>query len=204
MTLFVRSRSILTHPVQEWEVIAQEQTNLARLFFGYVMPLAAIGPIASLIEMTLIGVRVSFAGADRVPLTSGLEYCVVSYALTVLGTFALALIINALAPMFDGRKDAAQALKVSAYAGTAAWIASIFALIPALAFLSALGLYSFYLLYAGLPTLMQSPKERALGYAATVAGCAIVLFIFFGYAAQLLTSYPTTAQAATGVLRFQQ
>ena len=41
--------------------------------------------------------------------------------------------------------------------------------------LGILGVYSLYLLYLGLPVLMKSPKEKALGYTLVVVLAAIVL-----------------------------
>ena len=69
-----------------------------------------------------------------------------------------ALVIDALAPTFGGQKNFPAALKVSAYSSTAAWLAGIFQLIPAISILAVLGLYSLYLLWLGLPRLMRAPR----------------------------------------------
>jgi len=91
-------------------------------------------------------------------------------------------VIDALAPTFGGRKDFVSAMKVAAYTPTAAWLASVFMALPVLAILAALGLYSLYLFYLGLPVLMRAPQERALGYfLAVMVGViivwAIILFL---------------------------
>jgi hypothetical protein len=106
--------------------------------------------------------------------------------LALVSVYVLALIVNALAPAFSGQKSTAQSLKVTAYSATAAWLAGIFSLIPMLAILSILGLYSLYLLYVGLPVLMKSPPDKALGYTAVVIVCALVLFFIFGYLSSAL------------------
>jgi hypothetical protein len=46
--------------------------------------------------------------------------------------------------------------------------------------LTLLGLYSFYLLYAGLPKLMKAPQDKSLGYTAVVVLLSIVVFIVAG------------------------
>ena len=69
------------------------------------------------------------------------------------------------------------AFKVSAYSLTPTWLAGIFALVPAISFLSLLGLYGVYLLYLGLPRLMRTPDDKALAYTAVVVLAAIVLSI---------------------------
>ena len=105
----------------------------------------------------------------------------------------MALIIDAFAPAFGGQKSRIQALKVSAYASTAAWCAGIFALVPPLSFLGILGLYSLYLLYSGLPVLMKAPQEKAAGYTALVVVCAIVLFAMIGWVSGMFVTYPVTS-----------
>ena len=83
-----------------------------------------------------------------------------------------------------------QALKVAAYSSTAAWLAGIFILIPALGFLQILGLYSLYLLYLGLPRLMKTPEDKALVYTAIVIVAAFVIFAVIGAVGSFFISYP--------------
>jgi hypothetical protein len=92
----------------------------------------------------------------------------------------VALIIDALAPTFGAQKNFPNALKLAVYSYTPGWVAGIFLLIPGLSFLTVLGLYGLYLLWLGLPPLMRSPPEKALGYAAAVVVCAIILAIVLG------------------------
>jgi hypothetical protein len=68
-------------------------------------------------------------------------------------------------------------MKVSAYAPTAAWLAGVFNIIPALAILGILGLYSLYLLHTGIAALMKPPADKALIYTIAVIVCAIILWV---------------------------
>ncbi len=177
MALMERVKNILFQPKQEWPVIDAEQTSVGAIYMGYVVPLAAIGPAASLIGWSVLGMRIPFVGSMKIPIADGLRMALIQYAGALVGTFVLALIIDALAPTFGGQKNQIQALKVAAYSATAAWIAGIFGIIPALAILGLLGLYSLYLLYLGLPILMKSPQDKAMGYTVVVIVVAIVLAI---------------------------
>ena len=89
----------------------------------------------------------------------------------------IALFIDALAPTFAGSRDRRQALKVTAYSFTPAWLSSVLALSPVLpTVLQWVALfYGIYVLYLGLPVLMRSPPERALGYTATVVAGTLLL-----------------------------
>jgi hypothetical protein len=180
MNLVERVKRILLSPKTEWEVIDAEPTTAAELYTRYILPLAAITPIAQLIGYSAFGISLPFVGTYRVPIGSAITQAIISYVLTLAGTYVLALIIDALAPTFSGQRSQIQALKLAAYSLTASWVAGIFALVPGLRILTLLGLYSLYLLYLGLPTLMKAPREKAMGYTVVVIIAAVVLSLIIG------------------------
>lgn len=180
MNITERIKGILLRPKEEWPVIAGETTSVAELYQNYIFILAAIGPVASFIGMSLFGVGLPGGGTFRVPIARGIASAVVQYGLTLAGVYVLAYIIDALAPNFSGEKNFGQAFKLAAYSYVPGWLAGIFMLIPALGFLAILGLYGLYLLYLGLPVLMKSPQEKSTGYTIAVVVTAIVIFIVIG------------------------
>lgn len=181
MSLMERAKNILLQPKTEWPVIEGEQATTGSLYTGYIIPLALIGPVASIVGWSVFGFQVPGLGAIRYPIGIAVRNAVVVYVLSLLGVFVLALIIDALAPTFGGQKNQIQALKVSAYSYTAAWVGGIFNLFPSIALLGLLAaLYSCYLMFLGLPVLMKAPEDKAAGYAAVVIIVAIVLYFVIG------------------------
>jgi type III secretory pathway component EscS len=189
MNLVARAKAILMNPKQEWPVIEKETISTAELYTSYIVPLAAIGPIARAIGMSLLGVNLGILGSYRVSPSNAIGGAVVGFILALAGVWLLGWIIDFLAPKFGGQSNASQALKVAAYSSTAAWLAGGFAIIPALAILGILGLYSLYLLYLGLPALMKSPQDRSLSYTIVVVVAAIVIFAVIGLCAERLFPY---------------
>ncbi|MBW8734140.1 MAG: YIP1 family protein [Asticcacaulis sp.] len=174
--LVARVQNILLKPSPTWDEIAVEPSSIRSIYMGYVLPLAAIGPIAQAIGMSVFGVNVLFA-VYRTPFIWAVSQAIVSFVLTLVLVYVQALIIDALAPSFGGTKDRLSAFKVSAYSWTAAWLAGIFGIFPMLGILGILGLYSFYLMYRGLPKLMKAPDDKAIGYTAVVVIISIVMFM---------------------------
>jgi hypothetical protein len=184
--LFERVKNILLKPVETWNLIAIEPATAKGLYLGYAMILAAIRPIASLIGGQVFGYTL-LTVTYRPPLIGSIIGAIFSYVLSLAAIYILSLIIDALAPSFDGRKSHIQALKVAVYAYTASWVAGIFTIIPALGILAVLGsLYSLYLLYLGLPRLMNAPQAKALGYTAVCVIVAIILSIVVGVVVGML------------------
>jgi hypothetical protein len=174
--LFERAKNLLLKPAETWDAIALEEVEVQNLYKTWILPLAAIPPIATFIGLSIIGVG-AFGISYRVPFADGLAYAVVSYALSLGSVYAFAYIVDALAPNFGAEKNFKQAFKVSAYFPVAAWIAGVFALIPSLTILSIVGLYSLYLLFIGLPKLMKPAEGKGGGYTLAAIGVAVVLYL---------------------------
>ena len=170
--LIDRIKNILLTPQAEWDRITGEPADTNKLYLGYVLPLAAVAAICGVIGLSFIGVF-----GFRVGLVTALMGGVIQVVMGLVGVFALAFITNALAPNFGSQQDMGQAHKLAVYSSTAAFLAGVFALFPPLAILGIVGLYSFALLYIGLPRLMKTPEDKRLGYFITIVVVAIVVGI---------------------------
>lgn len=180
--LVARAKAIVLKPREEWPVIAAEPDDTSGLFTRYAMPLAAIGPVAAFLHGQLFGYGM-LGITWRPSLLGGLASMVTTYAISLAGLFVLALIVENLAPRFDGEASRPRALKLAVYGATASFLAGIFNLLPGLGMLGLLGLlglYSFYLFYTGASPLMKVPEAKALSFTAVTVVCAIVLSLVVG------------------------
>jgi len=171
--LVARVKGMIMAPGQEWRVIAREPVELVPLFTRYVMILAAIPAIAGFLLIAIWAPFHALTGA------------IVGYILSLVAVFVTAKIIEILAPNFGGPQDADAALKLAAFAPTAAWVSGAFLIVPVLGWLVALigGFYALYTLYLGVPLVMRVPQEKAAGFTLAVIGVAILVNI----AVRLLT-----------------
>ncbi|MEO8012462.1 MAG: Yip1 family protein [Dokdonella sp.] len=195
--LIARVQAILLTPKTEWPVIAAEPDTVAGLYKNYILLLAAIPALAGFIKGSLIGYSM-FGMSMRTPIGSGIAGMIVTYALTLGVVYVLAIIINALAPSFGGEKNQVQALKASAYAYTASWVASIATIIPLIGWLIALAgaIYGIYLLFLGLPHTMRSPSDKAVGYTAVTVIIGFILSLVVGAIVGGITAVGTMATGA--------
>jgi type II secretory pathway pseudopilin PulG len=184
MSLVDRATAISLRPQSEWPVIAAEPATVAGIFKDYVVPLAAIGPIALVLGRSIVGVSVPFLGTYRTPIVSSLVQGIFSYVMILVGVAIMSAIAGALAPNFGGRRDGVASLKLVAYAYTPAFIAGIFGLFPPLSILEFLaGLWGLYVFYLGAPALGMCTKEKSAGYTGVFVACAIVLGLVVGLVA---------------------
>src|SRR3954453_542611 len=118
MDLVSRVKNILIDPQNEWRVIDAEPDTPINILKNYVAVLAAIPVVCGFMGASIIGV-----GPYRTGIFVGLIAAMIHYALTLVGVYVMAFLIDALAPTFGGRKDFTRAFKVAAYAATAMWVA---------------------------------------------------------------------------------
>jgi hypothetical protein len=166
MALVDRVKNILLSPQTEWPTIASEASSVQSILTGYVLILAAIGPIALAIRFMGLGI-----------LTAA-----VTYVMGILILFVIAWIVDMLAPTFGGEKNFIQSFKLVAYSSTASWIAGIFKLLPFLGGLVALValVYTLYTFYLGAPVLKKCAADKAVPYTIVVVVCGIVLGALIG------------------------
>jgi len=178
-TMISRVKGIMLEPRATWKEIDTEFTKSGEVWGKYIIPLAAIGPIAGMVGMFIFGRRVPFTSlTNPVPISTVISTGVASFVLSLLMVFVLSRVISLLAPGFGGQRNDVQGLKAAAYSSTAMWLGGIFQLLPALNLVSLIfSLYSLVLLYVGLPIVMKVPKDRAMGYTAVVIIVSIVVFL---------------------------
>jgi len=159
-----RIQRLILKPKDEWAAIDAEPMTVQGILTGWVAPLAAIGPIAHLIQGQVF--PMNFFGVTwRPPLIGSIVTAILAWALTIGLTYVWALIIDALAPSFGGTKNPISALKVAAFSATAGWIAAVLGILPALGIIGSLiGLYNIYLFWIGGPMLMKVPQDKAVGF----------------------------------------
>lgn len=164
-----RVSAILLRPRGEWARIEAEPATIGGIYRGYALILVAIGPLAE-----FVGGQISSRG-ERTLIAAA--WALLTYLLALAALHLLALVVNALAPPFGGTKDDLAAFKLAAYSSTAAWLARIVLVVPA-PWAAALGLlaslYSFYLLYLGLPRMMRVPDNKVAVFAGTLVGLMLV------------------------------
>ncbi|MGE0741558.1 MAG: Yip1 family protein [Hyphomonadaceae bacterium] len=169
---FILSRAygLLREPSKEWQQIRAEETTIPNLLLGYVAPLAALPPLATLIGSYVMGAATS--------ISSAIIGAVVAWVVGVAMVYLLGLIIAAVADNFDSDRDELAAQKIAAYSITPFFLSTLLLIWPPLLWVPILALGAMvYLIYRGLPILMKTPADRAMAYAATVTIAALVTFI---------------------------
>ena len=179
MDIVERARAVVLSPAAEWRRIEPESGDAGYLFTNYAAFLAAIPPICEFLRRGVLG----WAGPHLRHLHhygffSSLFGGIVRYFVTFAVLYAMAAIIDGLAPTFSASRNRESAMKLAVYSMTSVWLAGVFALIPGFGFLRLLALiYTVYVFWLGLPILMKPPADKTGPYTLAVVVSAIILSI---------------------------
>jgi len=176
-----RAISILKNPLAELTKVKSESINKNDIITQYIAILALIPAIAYIIGMGIIGANAGMFGGFRYPIGTAVVGGILMYVLSIVDVYVISIVINALAPNFSSKQDENQAMKLAAYSATAGLVGGILYIIPLLSPIVILfALYGLYILYLGIPVLMETPKEQAMGYTIVVIIVSLVIYFIVG------------------------
>ncbi len=166
---FQRAKNFITSPVEEWQVIKEEQASRSGVVRNYVLPFIFLLAIT-----TFLGI---FLFRNYVTVSIMVLGAVVTSLGAFLSIYISAYIINELSPRFESKKDFTSSFKLATYSYTAVFIIhSIASLLLPLFFIVIFGLYSVYILWMGLGPMMETPKESRLIYGII---CSITILVVY-------------------------
>lgn len=181
MNLIERVKKIMMSPKEEWLVIEQENTPVAKILTTYLVPLALIPAIASFIGFGLVGYSRPFVGHIAGSLSFGLIQAIMAFISPFLGVLISAFIISLLAPTFSSLKEFSKSLELVTYSFTPMLIAGIFYILPFLGIIVLLaGLYGLYILYLGFAPVLKTPEDKLTGYFVVSLVTIFVVMIIIG------------------------
>lgn len=176
IAVFERSRALILHPKEEWGRILEENLSMNLGVRNFLLPLLLIATLASLlghiIQKASIGVDGTLLLADGLRQFFGF----------LLSVYASIYLVNELLKSFGGEKNLRRSANLVVYSTAPSLIISVVTgLIPALYPLGVLGLYSFYLVYVGIPVLLDIPEQKHIGFFLTSVLLMILIFAFIRY-----------------------
>lgn len=177
--MWQRAYQIIVQPDKSWREIKEESPELKRLFINYALPLMLLPLFSAVIRVLFArGPFITFSFVLSLLISAAVNYILSAAALLLAGW-----LVSVLAQYFASRTDLASAMKLVVYSLTPVWLAGLFNLFPKLAVLSSLGLYAAFLVYAGLPIVMETPPEKHPAFAASIIALGVFILMYLSITA---------------------
>lgn len=158
-----RAQQILLNPKSCWTQIKSEELSVREIYIRYLLVLYAIAPVCMLIKSSIIGYSIPIIGKTyRTPFFGTLFHQILFYLVGLALIYVSAIIVEKLAPKFEGQTDTTNAFRLVAYSLTPACLVSFFVLFGALGSIIALlgGIYSLYVFFQGISPMTGVPEPR--------------------------------------------
>lgn len=171
---------LYAHPKDEWQTIEKRHESLMYSVM-HIIVMALIPAICGYYAAAHIGWTIGVGDPIRISQSSAQFMAVAMYFALVIGVFVLAYLIQWMAKTFDSKPSFIQCIELAAYTATPMLMVGVAALFPVLWFVTLAGLaavsYSVYLLYSGVPIMMNIPEEKGFIYSSSVVTCGLVLLV---------------------------
>jgi len=171
---------LYAHPKEEWHTIEKRHESLI-YSLAHILFVALIPSICGYYSAAHIGWSVGAGDPIKLTQSSAAVMAVGMYFALIAGVFCLAYLIHWMAKTFDSTPNFTQSLELAAYTATPLLMVGVVALIPILwVMVSAVMVamcYSVYLLYSGVPIMMNIPEEKGFIYSSSVVTCGLVMLV---------------------------
>ena len=173
---------LLFQPRQQWEKVAQLSPGRINALLLYPCVMAIFPAIAWYYGTTVSGWSVGEHG-DTIRLTreSALQICMLFYLAMVTCIAVIGYFIHWMSETYGANSSIALGICVAGLTATPMFVAGLVGFVPVLWLDMLIGAasvsWSVYLMYLGIPIVMQIPKERGFLFSSAVLAIAMVILI---------------------------
>ena len=176
--------TLILTPGLAWEEIANEPASVDRLISRYIVPLALLAPIATVIGMKTFDASWDPAHGYLVPPELIWAAGAATLFATIVSIFALAGIFVLIAPMYGSSRHYPSALKVATYGAVPLLVAGATLVLPVMAMVAVVALcHTLFNYWLGVRHVLAVPEEARtefvgislvmLGGVSSIAGAAL-------------------------------
>ena len=172
---------LFSEPRRAWREIRDQRCTISKCYCSHVLILAALPAIAGFIGTTQVGWRIGAREVHKLTLESGLAIALLTYFTLLVAVLSIGWMIHWMGQTYGAKRPLPQCVALAAYTATPLFLVGLLWIYPVLWFdmlvaLPALA-YTVYLLYTGVPIMMEIPEERGFLFASAVLAVGLVALV---------------------------
>jgi hypothetical protein len=175
--LFRHVIGFFLHPVQEWEAVRRQNISIGRAI-GHVLILGAIPVLSGYVGTTQFGWQIGTAETVKLTALSAGIIAVIYYVVIIAAVVSMGVMIRWMGETYGASQPLARCITLAAYIPIPLFLIGIAQLFPVLWLNLLIGLpaaaYTVFLLYLGIPVMMEIPAERGFLFASAVLAFGLV------------------------------
>jgi hypothetical protein len=168
-------------PTRQWVKIRDRHSDNENDYYLHVFLLAAIPAVSGYLGTTQIGWQIGVGDPIRITSDSALIIAIIYYLALLVGVFSIGWVMHLLGKAYQVIKPLSLCIALAAYSATPLFLIGIMEVYPVLWLNMILGLpalaYTVYLLYSGLPIMMEIPVEQGFVYSSAVLAVGLIALV---------------------------
>jgi len=173
--------ALLFQPHRGWQRIAAHAPSNVAAALWYPLLFALLPALAWYSGTTRVGWRIGSDEVVRLTATSALPIVVLFYLAMVAAVAGIGFMVHWMARTYGAASTLAKGIALAGCTATPLFLAGAVGFYPWIMLDLIVGLiaicYAVYLLYIGIPIVMQIPEERGFLFASAVIAVCLVIFI---------------------------
>lgn len=172
---------VLQHPKREWRLIKEEHYSALKCYSSHMIYLAAIPPLAAFIGTTQLGWSLTGGDPVRLTVSSALPMALAFYLCLLIGAGVMAGFIYWMEKTYGSSSSFDDCMVLTTFTSTPLFLMGLAALVPILWLDVLIGMgalaYTIYLLYSGVPEMMNIPEERGFFFSSSILTVGMVVLV---------------------------
>jgi hypothetical protein len=185
---------LLVRPTSQWRNVAALPENSLRTLLVYPCVLAILPAVAWYYGTTQVGWTVGEHGEPiRLTRESARQICILFYLTMIACVAVIGYFIHWMAATYGAQSTITRGIVLAGLIATPMFIAGLVGFYPVLWLDMLIGVivvsWSVYLMYLGIPIVMQIPEERGFLFSSAVLAIALVILICLMAGSVILWDY---------------
>jgi hypothetical protein len=185
---------LLVRPTTQWRNVAALPENSLRTLLVYPCVLAILPAVAWYYGTTQVGWTVGEHGEPiRLTRESARQICILFYLTMIACVAVIGYFIHWMAATYGAQSTITRGIVLAGLIATPMFIAGLVGFYPVLWLDMLIGVivvsWSVYLMYLGIPIVMQIPEERGFLFSSAVLAIALVILICLMAGSVILWDY---------------
>jgi hypothetical protein len=184
---------ILSEPKETWARIRDEDWSIPEIYLRVLVPLALISPVAGFIGTTRFGWQIGTGAPLKLTVSSAAQISIVYFGAILVTVFVIGMLISWMSETYGARQSLTRCVAIAVYAAVPLFMVGFFQIYPVLWINFLIGLpalaYAVYLLFLGVPIVMNISAERGFLFASAVLAVGLVALVGLLASTVVLWSY---------------
>lgn len=184
---------ILSEPRATWARIRDEEWSIPEIYLRVVVPLALISPVAGYFGTTRVGWQIGAGSPIKLTDSSAAQISIVYFGAILVTVFVVGMLISWMSETYGSRQSLPRSVAIAVYSAVPLFLVGFFQVYPVLWINFLIGLpalaYAVYLLYLGVPIVMNISTERGFLFASAVLAVSLVALVGLLASTVVLWSY---------------